>query len=100
MTLQTKIAQEKTLDKPPTHPRKNPIYYLTFATKGRLAEWLGKALQKLVRRFESATDLSFHFKTTIFTRPTFTWLGLFPQKKVTLEYHLDCVITTDVNPIF
>ncbi len=33
--------------------------FLIFATlkKGPLAEWLGKALQKLLQRFESARDL-------------------------------------------
>ena len=28
-----------------------------FAQKGPVAEWLGKALQKLLQRFESARDL-------------------------------------------
>ena len=28
-----------------------------FSKKGRMAEWLGSALQKLLQRFESASDL-------------------------------------------
>ena len=31
--------------------------YLCNPSKGRVAEWLGRALQKLVQRFESARDL-------------------------------------------
>lgn len=37
-------------------------FFTTFAIlleNGRVAEWLGRALQKLVQRFESARDLQF-----------------------------------------
>jgi hypothetical protein len=35
------------------------IFFITFASlrKGRVAEWLGRGLQNLIQRFESALDL-------------------------------------------
>lgn len=48
-------------------------YYLCSPLKnGRLAERLGRALQKLLRRFESATDLS---EGDVYTSP-FLFLSL------------------------
>lgn len=35
----------------------SPIFAIPNNTKGPVAEWLGRALQKLPQRFESARDL-------------------------------------------
>lgn len=34
-----------------------PEVYILRSINGRMAEWLGRALQKLLQRFESAFDL-------------------------------------------
>ncbi len=37
--------------------KKNLLYLPQYYEQGRLAEWLGRGLQNLVQRFESAIDL-------------------------------------------
>jgi hypothetical protein len=49
--------------------------------KGRLAERLGRALQKLVRRFESAIDL--HKKVPVYWRGLFIYTRGMPNSKAT-----------------
>ena len=39
-----------------------PDNYREQNNKGPVAEWLGKALQKLLQRFESARDLWYHLQ--------------------------------------
>ena len=38
-------------------PGNGRLFSVVSHSSGRLAEWLGRALQKLVQRFKSATDL-------------------------------------------
>ena len=47
---------QKTINHQPT--TNNEFVYLRSPFNGRVAEWLGTALQKLLLRFESARDLS------------------------------------------
>ena len=65
-----------------------------------MAEWLGRGLQNLVQRFESASDLSFSEQTTesrlfLFWGDSYEQAPEFPQNK-----HSQKAITLSKNILF
>ena len=57
--------KRETLVKPITYIRKPTV--LHHFGKGPMAEWLGSALQKLLQRFESASDLIVKMESPVIT---------------------------------
>jgi DNA topoisomerase IB len=63
---------------------KNILFSLRFK-KGPVAEWLGKALQKLLQRFESARDLNIKWKDLLNFGRSFHFLRAVKNAKRALQ---------------